>query len=298
MIPRRSRPFSSLFSGTRLLTWAIAVTVACGAVGLSAPEFAIAGTAAAVAEAGPADRQVNRDGVPAAAHTPVARRVCHHNVCRGCPHKFCKDDCHSRFCKDDCDNKFGERDCDGKSRPDECDDKSDNDKFDKFDCDGKSRKDGCKVKCKEGPRGPQGPQGFPGPTRSIDSVWIPAPPLETGTTTPASALGGATFTAIVTGSGATWIRDSRNPSGTAWHLLQLAGYPGGVIAASVTGPVLPPVDFLPVPPGGWPGLQITLRTSSGVVATTVCSVFSPLAPGPLGNPPCSALQFISPPDQG
>lgn len=93
MIPRRSRPLFGLFSGTRLLTWAIAVTLACGAVGLSAPEFASARTATVAAA--PADRQVDRDGVPAAAPT-VTHRVCHHHVCNVC-HKC--DDCHKDHCK-------------------------------------------------------------------------------------------------------------------------------------------------------------------------------------------------------
>jgi hypothetical protein len=83
-----------LFSGTRLLTWAIAVTLACGAVGLSAPEFASARIGAEAAA--PADHQVARDGVPAAAPATVVHRVCHHHICNVCHN--CNN-CHKDHCK-------------------------------------------------------------------------------------------------------------------------------------------------------------------------------------------------------
>lgn len=82
--------------------WAVAVAVACGTVGLSVPESAIARTAAVAQAAAPADQQVNRDGVPAPVQkVQTVHKVCHHHVCDTC--NKC-DNCHKCDKCDKCKN--------------------------------------------------------------------------------------------------------------------------------------------------------------------------------------------------
>ncbi|MEO3814594.1 hypothetical protein ABGB17_36830 [Sphaerisporangium sp. B11E5] len=108
----------------------------------------------------------------------------------------------------------------------------------------------CGKGCRPGPPGPPGPPGARGRADGVDSAFA----------TPTGGVAGK-YVGLAQGNGTTLIRD---PSSVApnpfWHdISTLPGYPGNVTDVTLS-----------VPPATPNQLHVTVRSSTGAVATVIC----------------------------
>lgn len=262
---------------------AVTLAIACGTLGVSAPEVANASVNTEMSETATGEWRLLRGGVP----VTVVHRHCHARHCGCRPHRCWRG---PRGKKGDTGKEgprgpIGPPGKQGIAGPRGIPGKT-----------GQSGKDGFPGPI--GPSGPAGPTGLSGPAGPTGPQGPTGP---SGPTGPAGPAGPTTDTALVSlsnpprpdenftayaANGTTWILDPRPTAG--WHSLSsVKEYPAGVVGVSLAAGV--PLS----------SLLVTLVTSSGDLYQSICTITdTPPPPGPeWGETYCDKFIRIPQPSQ-